>query len=49
LFSPDGPARVVAVETGTPRFGVPSGFQEIRCARLVRVVPHPWEDEELAW
>ncbi|HEX2144139.1 MAG TPA: hypothetical protein VHG10_06505 [Glycomyces sp.] len=47
--SPDGPGRTVEVDTGTPRFGVPSAFHEIFWTRVVRVVPQPSVAELLAW
>jgi len=40
--SPEGPAIVTPVRTGVPGLGVPSEFQPIFGARVVRVVPRPW-------
>jgi hypothetical protein len=47
--SPDGPGSVLPRATGVPKFGVPSAFQVNSWARVVRPLPQPPLDEELAW
>ena len=47
--SPEGGTSIVLVDTGTPRFGVPSAFQLIFWIRVVRVAPQLPDAEELAW
>src|SRR6478672_2961338 len=46
---PDGFGITACVDTGSPKFGVPSAFHVNGCIRGERDLPHPCCDSALAW
>jgi len=47
--SPEGAAITSSVATGTPKSGVPSAFQVIRCTRVVRRPSQAPSGKSTAW